>query len=94
MCASDLHRLGVRAGEVITVRSRRGEVVLRVRQDDGTPEGAVFIPFAYHEAAANLMTNPALDPFGKIAEVKFCAVAVVAGGELQRVAGYAQAVSA
>jgi len=83
----------VRAGDVITVRSRRGEVVLRVRQDDGTPEGAVFIPFAYHEAAANLMTNPALDPFGKIAEVKFCAVAVQAGGELQRVAGYAQAAS-
>ena len=93
MCAPDLHRLGVRAGDVITVRSRRGEVVLRVRQDDGTPEGAVFIPFAYHEAAANLMTNPALDPFGKIAEVKFCAVSVQAGGELQRVAGYAQAAS-
>ena len=49
----------------------------------------MFIPFAYHEAAANLMTNPALDPFGKIAEVKFCAVSVVAGGELQHVAGYA-----
>ena len=94
MCAADMHRLGLRAGDVITVRSRRGEVVLHVRQDNGTPEGAVFIAFAYHEAAANLMTNPALDPFGKIAEVKFCAVSVQPGGELQRVAGYAQAASA
>ena len=89
LCGDDLQRLGLTPGQVITVRSRRGEVVLRVRRDDGTPQGAVFIPFAYHEAAANLMTNPALDPFGKIAEVKFCAVSVAAGGELAEVAGYA-----
>ena len=88
LCGADLQRLGLQAGDVLTVRSRRGEVVLRARRDDGTPAGAVFIPFAYHEAAANLMTNPALDPFGKIAEVKFCAVSVVAGGELAEVAGY------
>jgi formate dehydrogenase major subunit len=93
VCGADLQRLGVHAGDVLTVRSRRGEVVLRVRQDDGTPEGVVFIPFAYHEAAANLMTNPALDPFGKIAEVKFCAVAVTPGGRLADVAGYAEALS-
>ena len=68
--------LGLAAGDYITVRSRRGEVTLRARCDDGTPDGTVFIPFAYHEAAANLMTNAALDPFGKIAEVKYCAVAI------------------
>ena len=53
-----------------------GEVVLTVRQDDGTPPGTVFIPFAYVEAAANLLTNAALDPFGKIPELKYCAVRV------------------
>ena len=41
-------------------------VELTARQDDGIPDGVVFIPFAYVEAAANLLTNPALDPFGKI----------------------------
>jgi formate dehydrogenase major subunit len=40
------------------------------------PENVVFIPFAYVEAAANLLTNPKLDPFGKIPEYKFCAVKI------------------
>ncbi|MDT8989462.1 formate dehydrogenase subunit alpha [Curvibacter sp. APW13] len=89
LCGADLQALGLVAGDVITVRSRRGEVVLHVRRDDGTPQGAVYMPFAYHEAAANLMTNPALDPFGKIPEFKYCAVAVAKGGKLQAQAGYA-----
>jgi formate dehydrogenase major subunit len=72
----DLARLGVRPGEPLRVASRRGEVVLTARQDDGTPRGTVFIPFAYVEAAANLLTNAALDPFGKIPELKYCAVQV------------------
>ena len=58
---------------MITVASRRGEISLTARADDGTPRGSVFIPFAFYEAAANLLTNPALDPFGKIPEFKFCA---------------------
>jgi formate dehydrogenase major subunit len=88
MCASDLLLLGLMAGDVITVASRRGQVSLRVRRDDGTPVGAIFMPFAYYEAAANLMTNAALDPFGKIPEFKYCAVAVRAGGELPQSAGF------
>ena len=52
------------------------------------PRGAVFIPFAYAEAAANKLTNPALDPFGKIPEFKFCAVRISAGGEPVAPAGY------
>jgi formate dehydrogenase major subunit len=40
------------------------------------PDGAVFVPFAFAEAAANLLTNPALDPDGKIPELKYCAVRV------------------
>ena len=72
----DLARLSVSPGERLRVASRRGEVVLTARQDDGTPPGTVFIPFAYVEAAANLLTNAALDPFGKIPELKYCAVRV------------------
>ncbi|MDP4733601.1 MAG: formate dehydrogenase subunit alpha [Limnohabitans sp.] len=76
--SSELQRLGLQLGDTIDVVSRRGRVRLQVRQDDGTPLGTVFIPFAYQEAAANLLTNSALDPFGKIPEFKFCAVRVEA----------------
>ena len=76
------------AGDVITIASRRGQVSLHVRRDDGTPLGAVFMPFAYYEAAANLMTNSALDPVGKIPEFKYCAVAIKAGGELASKTGF------
>ena len=88
MCGHDLQAMGLHAGDVITVESRRGKVALHVRRDDGTPHGAVFIPFAYYEAAANLMTNAALDPFGKIPEFKYCAVAIRRGGTPAAVSGY------
>jgi len=88
MNSADLRKLGVEAGDVITVRSRRGAVALGVRRDDGTPIGAIFIPFAFYEAAANLLTNPALDPFGKIPEFKYCAVAVAPGGDPAPTIGY------
>jgi formate dehydrogenase major subunit len=84
----DLAALGAKAGETITIASRRGEVVCIARADEGTPRGAVFMPFAFYEAAANKLTNPALDPFGKIAELKYCAVQVRAGGELEAMATY------
>ena len=91
MCGADLAELGLTAGDVITVQSRRGHVAIHVRRDDGTPQGAVFMPFAYYEAAANLLTNAALDPFGKIPEFKYCAVAVRGGGVPAQSAGYAMA---
>ncbi|MGZ9006100.1 MAG: molybdopterin oxidoreductase family protein, partial [Burkholderiales bacterium] len=78
----DLEAIGAAAGDVVTVESRRGIISLYARADDGTPRGAVFIPFCFYEAAANLLTNPALDPFGKIPEFKYCAVKVMRGGEL------------
>jgi formate dehydrogenase major subunit len=62
--------------------------VLRARADAGTPRHAVFIPFAYYEAAANVLTNAALDPFGKIPEFKYCAVRVSAGGTVSEQSGY------
>ena len=84
----DLDAMGAKPGEVISVASRRGIVSLYARADDGTPRGAVFIPFCYYEAAANLLTNPALDPFGKIPEFKYCAVKITKGGELAPVSSY------
>jgi formate dehydrogenase major subunit len=91
LCGADLAALGLEAGDVVTVQSRRGEVAIHVRRDDGTPRGAVFIPFAYYEAAANLMTNAALDPVGKIPEFKYCAVAIRRGGTPTAVPGYGTA---
>jgi formate dehydrogenase major subunit len=69
-------KLGIEPGDLIRVSTRRGVVELVARQDDAIPDGVVFIPFAFAEAAANLLTNPALDPFGKIPEFKFCAAKV------------------
>jgi formate dehydrogenase major subunit len=67
-------RLGLKPGDTVRVTSRRGTVELQARADSAVPESVVFIPFAYVEAAANLLTNPKLDPFGKIPEYKYCAV--------------------
>ncbi|MBU6460380.1 MAG: formate dehydrogenase subunit alpha [Proteobacteria bacterium] len=78
----DLENLGIEAGDIITVSSRRGEICLYARADDGVPRNAVFVPFCFYEASANKLTNPALDPIGKIAEVKYCAVKVIPGGML------------
>ena len=78
----DLAALGAKQGDVITIESRRGLISLYARADDGTPRKAVFVPFCFYEAAANLLTNPVLDPFGKIPEFKYCAVKVMRGGEM------------
>ncbi len=88
LCGADMAELGLQPGDVITVASRRGAVPINVRRDDGTPRGAVFIPFAYYEAAANLMTNAALDPVGKIPEFKYCAVQIKRGGEPVAAGGF------
>ncbi len=64
---------GIAAGETVRVVTRRGAVELTARCDEAVPAGMVFIPFCFAEAAANVLTNPALDPFGKIPEFKYCA---------------------
>ncbi|HSH45125.1 MAG TPA: formate dehydrogenase subunit alpha, partial [Longimicrobiales bacterium] len=80
--ARELDDLGLRPGDAVTLETRRGRVVAAARLDPGVPDGAVFLPFCYAEAPANLMTNPRLDPDGKIPEFKYCAVRVSAGGEI------------
>jgi formate dehydrogenase major subunit len=76
----DLEALGITPGATLTIESRRGRISLYARADDGTPRGSVFVPFCYYEAAANMLTNAVLDPFGKIPEFKYCAVKVSKGG--------------
>jgi formate dehydrogenase major subunit len=71
-----LARYGLQPGEMLRVTTRRGSIELMARADLAIQEGTVFIPFAYVEAAANILTNPQLDPYGKIPEFKFCAVKV------------------
>jgi formate dehydrogenase major subunit len=83
---AQLAKLGVKPGDMVRVTTRRGTIDLAARQDDGVPDGVVFIPFAFVEAAANLLTNPALDPFGKIPEFKYCAARVEPVEEAARVA--------
>jgi formate dehydrogenase major subunit len=76
MHPKEIRRLGLTAGGSITVETRRGAIRARLRADRDVAEGMVFVPFAFNEAAANVLTNPALDPYGKIPEFKFCAARV------------------
>jgi len=76
----DLEAMNIAPGGILTIESRRGRISLYARADDGTPRGTVFVPFCFYEAAANMLTNPVLDPFGKIPEFKYCAVRVTEGG--------------
>jgi predicted molibdopterin-dependent oxidoreductase YjgC len=73
---SDAALHGITDGMPVRVTSRRGEVVLRATVTDKTTVGVVFIPMHFAEAAANLLTNDALDPQAKIPEFKACAVQV------------------
>ena len=77
----DLRKLGIAAGDSVRVATRRGTIELKARADGAVPAGVVFIPFCFAEAAANTLTNPALDPFGKIPEFKYCAARVEAVSE-------------
>ena len=73
---ADLRRLAIAPGDTIRVSTRRGAIELKARADASLQPGLVFIPFCYAEAAANILTNPQLDPFGKIPEFKYCAAKV------------------
>ena len=69
-----LRKLAVAPGEFVKLTTRRGNIALMARSDRSVPEDMVFLPFAYVEAAANILTNSAIDPYGKIPEFKFAAV--------------------
>ena len=77
-----LRRLGVEPGDMVRLTTRRGSIEIMARADRAVAEDMVFVPFAYVEAAANVLTNPAVDPYGKIPEFKFSAVRVEAAQTL------------
>jgi formate dehydrogenase major subunit len=76
LAPAELRRLGLHPGDRVRVTTRRGTIELKARSDSAIAPGMVFVPFCYAEAAANVLTNPQLDPFGKIPEYKFCAAKV------------------
>ena len=71
-----MKKLGVNAGDMITVETRRGSITIMARADRAVSDDMIFVPFAYVEAAANILTNPQVDPYGKIPEFKFAACRV------------------
>ena len=73
---TDLQRMGIAAGDTVRVETRRGAIELAAKVDTAVPTGMIFIPFCFAEAPANMLTNPQLDPDGKIPEFKFCAARV------------------
>ncbi|TVQ69096.1 MAG: formate dehydrogenase subunit alpha, partial [Oceanospirillales bacterium] len=73
LAPAELSKLGLQPGDTVRIITRRGEISLSARIDPLMPEGMVFVPFCYVEAAANILTNPALDPYGKIPEFKYAA---------------------
>ena len=68
--------MGVAPGDLVRVTTRRGSIDIAARAESKVVPGSIFIPFCFVEGPANMLTNPALDPIGKIPEFKFCAVRV------------------
>ena len=75
---STLRKLGVEPGGLVELATKRGSITVMARADRAIAPDMVFLPFAYVEAAANILTNSAVDPYGKIPEFKFSAVRVTA----------------
>jgi predicted molibdopterin-dependent oxidoreductase YjgC len=72
----DAGKLRLRDGDIVKVSTRRGAIRLSVRMSERPKKGVIFIPFHFKEAAANILTNPALDPVSKIPEDKICAAKI------------------
>ena len=68
-----LKKQGIEAGDKVKIATRRGKVEVKVRFDRNVPNNVIFFPFTFKAAPANVLTNPKLDPFGKIPEFKYCA---------------------
>jgi formate dehydrogenase major subunit len=72
----DARELGVNDGDPVRITSRRASIEIAARLSDRVAHKQIFIPMHYREAAANLLTNPVLDPYAAIPEFKVCAVHV------------------
>jgi formate dehydrogenase alpha subunit len=77
--------MGIKHGDMVKVASRRGEIEIRACVTPMVPEGIIFIPFHFAESAANVLTNPVLDPVAKIPEFKACAARIEKVASLEEV---------
>ena len=68
-----MDQMGIQPGDMVNVHTRRGSIQVKARMDRDVTQGMLFVPFCFSEGPANLLTNPKLDPFGKIPEFKYCA---------------------
>ena len=76
MAPETLQQMQIKPGQLVRVVTRRGAIELAARVDPKLPSGMIFVPFCFYEAPANFLTNPALDPYGKIPELKFSAARI------------------
>jgi len=74
----DIEKLDIRNGQMVKLRSRRGEINIRAKATERVPEGVVYTAFHFAESPINQLTNPARDPVAKCPEYKVCAVALEA----------------
>lgn len=84
---SEAEKYGLRDGDLVKVSSRRGSILTKVLLTERVAPGVVFIPFHFVEAAANILTNDALDPEAKMPELKVCAVQLTPAGACGGTAG-------
>jgi formate dehydrogenase major subunit len=75
----DAKEFGIRDGELVSVSTRRGTIKAMAKVTRDIMKGEIFLPFHFSEAAANVLTNNALDPLAKIPEFKVCAAKIEKG---------------
>tara|TARA_X000000950_G_scaffold211573_1_gene254525 strand:- start:50300 stop:53062 length:2763 start_codon:yes stop_codon:yes gene_type:complete len=73
---NDMKNNNLTQNDTIELQTRRGKITVKVRKDRMIPDGLVFMPFCFEKAPVNLLTNQALDPDGKIPELKYCAAKI------------------
>jgi len=73
---TDAREMGIADGDPVRITSRRGSIEIAARLSPRVARRQIFVPMHYREACANLLTNPALDPYAHIPEFKVCAVRV------------------
>ncbi|WP_271899255.1 formate dehydrogenase subunit alpha [Candidatus Phyllobacterium onerii] len=78
-----IERSGLSLGDIVQVETRRGLVDAVLRADREVADGMIFMPFCFNESPANRLTNPMLDPFGKIPEFKYCAARIAKKDEIR-----------
>ncbi|OEF98725.1 formate dehydrogenase [Desulfuribacillus alkaliarsenatis] len=72
----DAKELGIEAGDIIKVSSRRGSVNTKIEITDSIPRRTLFMSFHFSETNTNSLTSSHRDPICNIPEAKVTAVRV------------------